>query len=189
MALSKGTTSIIVAVITALGTVGAAWISSVKGYVAFPNPRLEQQVKELKAQLENRSSLAGDFEWQWAGDNWLGSLKFTNLANGTISARTEMRAITADPHSQFKTYLTKPAFQSEVDGFVTLNGNSDFSLHLPIVVSDEYLKKHHNHSRVVMLDAELKPVEAFAGKVKYIGDQQGIGDIILVRYCSNLRTW
>jgi hypothetical protein len=186
MALSKRATSIIVAVITAFGTVAAAWISSAKGYLAFPNPRLEQQVQELKAQLENRSNLAGDFEWQWAGDNWLGSLKFMNQANGSITARTEMRVINTGPQSGFRTY---PAFQSEVDGFVTPNGNSGFSLHLPIAVSDEYLKKHHNHSRVVMLDAELKPVQAFAGKVRYIGDQRGIGDIILVRYCSNPRTW
>jgi hypothetical protein len=189
MPLSKGATSVIVAVITAFGTIATAWVTSWKGYTTFPNPGLEQEVKKLKGQLENRSTLAGDFEWQWAGDNWLGSLKFTNLANGTISARTEMRAVTADPQTQGRTYLDRPAFHSEVDGSVTMNGNSGFILHLPIAVSAEYLKKHHTHSRVVMLDGELKPVDAFAGKIRYLGDEGGLGDIILVRYGSNLRRW
>ncbi len=190
MSLPKGAITIIVAVITAIGTMGAAWITARQGVVSFPNPNLERQVKDLKAKLDNRSSIAGDFEWQWAGENWLGSVKFKSLTNGTISAASDMRAVTADPRTELRTYIIRPVFHSPVEGSVTVNGSS-FTLNMPVTVDQQYLRMHHKTSKNVVLDAELQPVDAFAGRVRYLGDeaQPLTGDIILVRYRSDVRKW
>jgi len=73
MPLSRAQVSIITAVIAAVASVVAAYVTASKGLVFFPNRRLEAEVNDLKGKLENRSTLGGDFEWQWTGENWLGS--------------------------------------------------------------------------------------------------------------------
>ena len=63
------------------------------------------------------------------------------------------------------------------------------SLHIPVAVSPEYLKAHHGTNTNAMLDAELQPVDAFAGRVRIVGDETTTGDMILVRYRSDVRKW
>ena len=185
MPLSKASASIIAALIAGVTTVVGAYISASKGLVSFPNRDLERQVNELNKRLENRSELAGDFEWQWAGENWLGSVKFQNLANGHIAANVDMRTIKYDP----KGGAVRDAFlfRSDTEGSAAVNG-SKILLNLPVELSPQYLKVHPSSSHIV-LDGELEPVDAFAGRVRYRGDKTTTGDIILVRYRSDARRW
>jgi hypothetical protein len=189
MPMSKPAVAIITAVITATASIGSAWITAQRGLISFPNPELQQQVKDLRQKLESRSKLTGDFEWQWAGDNWLGSVKFQNLADGTTSAVMETRFVKPDPKTKFQTLQDTLAFKSAAEGTANVSGQSMISLHLPVTVSPEFLKSHHTGSRSVILDAELQPVDAFAGQVRFIGDETATGDMILVRYRSNVRRW
>lgn len=186
MPMSKGTASVISAAIAAVAAVGAAWITARGGYISFPNPHLERQVSELRAKLDNRSGLAGDFEWQWAGDNWLGSVTFQTLAGGGITARTQMRVVKADPHN-LRVFRDAVAFLSAADGSATVGQDGTITVHLPVTVTPEYQKSHHA-DKAVIIDAELKPVDAFAGRVRYLGDNT-TGDVILVRYKSDVRKW
>lgn len=189
MVLPKGSVKIIVALISAATTLGVSWIGARSGVVSFPNPGLEQQVASLKQKLENRSSLAGDYEWQWAGDKWLGSLTFTGLSNGDIRARTEVRAINYSVVNGVSKMSTLWQFRSDVDGSASVQGGTTLLLHLPVEVSSEYMRSHHTFAKRINLDAELHPVEAFAGRIQYRGDVSAQGDIILVKYRSDARTW
>jgi len=187
MPMSRASQGIITTLITAAASFGCAWITARGGLISFPNPKLQQQVVDLKQRLESRSKLAGDFEWQWAGDNWLGSVKFENLADGTIKASVDTRAVRPDP--QFKSYQDTLEFRSVEQGSANVSDQRVVSLHLPVQVSQEYMKRRHTTQKNVILDAELQPVDAFAGRVKYVGDKTIIGDMILVRYNSDVRKW
>jgi hypothetical protein len=184
----KGISNIIVAVITCVGTIAAAWITAGRGLVSFPNPALERKVADLTAALDNRSQLIGDYEWQWAGDNWLGSVKFQSLSNGSVSSAIDLRVLKPDPRNGNNYQIIK-AFESDTEGSASVGQQSMISLHLPVLVSPEYRKIHHLSSAHIDIDAELQPVEAFAGRVRYNGDQTTTGDIILVRYRSETRKW
>src|SRR5438876_5157684 len=179
MPLSKSQVSIITALIAGAATVVGAYLTSSAGLVFFPNRKLEQQVNDLKSRLENRSELSGDFEWQWTGENWLGAVKFQNLANGHINARVDMRTIKYNPG----TGAVQDAFlfRSDGDGSATVSGPT-IQLKLPLELSPQYLKAHHTSSSHISLEAELRPVDAFAGRVRYFGDRATEGDLILVRY-------
>src|SRR5258707_7879821 len=178
MPLSRTNTSIIVAVITAVGSLGTAWITASQGYVSFPNPALQRKVDELTVALENRSELSGDFEWQWTGDNWLGSVKFQKLADGRLVATTDMRMVKPESRTG-KSFENIRAFQSDIDGSASIGKRSMISLHLPVLVTPEYRKIHHVTSTHINIDAELQPVDAFAGRARYGGAETPTGDIIL----------
>jgi len=186
MPLTKPQLSIITALIAGAATVAAAYVTSSAGFVFFPNRKLERQVNDLKSRLENRSAIAGDFEWQWTGQNWLGSVTFQNLANGHINARVDMRTIKYSPSN--RAIQDAFLFRSDSDGSATISGPT-IHINLPVEVSPLYPKAHHASSSHMVLDADLQPVDAFAGRVRYSGDRTYSGDMILVRYRSDVRRW
>jgi hypothetical protein len=188
MSISKVLLNVIVAVISCVGTISAAWITAGRGLVSFPNPALQRKVDELTAALDNRSQLTGDYEWQWAGDNWLGSIKFQKLSNGSMSSAIDLRVVKPDPRNG-NNYQVIKALESDVEGTASVGQQSVISLHLPVLVTPEYRKIHHVSSAHIDIDAELQPVEAFAGRARYVGDETTSGDIILVRYRSEARKW
>jgi hypothetical protein len=180
-------TAVMTALITAAGTIGAAYISASNGLVFFPNRKLSQQVEDLKKKLDNRSAITGDYEWQWAGDNWLGSVTFQNLANGNISARLDMRSV--KHNSRTHGLESTPLFRSANDGSATVTAANTLRLTLPMEMTPQFLKMHPSSPSHVLLNAELQPVEAFAGRVQYTGADVTTGDIILVQYRTDERRW
>lgn len=131
--------------------------------------------------------VTGEFEWQWAGENWLGYVKISVDENNTSQsiAKIKMEKVfkygkpgdTMRPREQIK------VFESSNPG--SLIGDKDgFKLTLPI-------KRHQfdkNNKEIKptyeRLEAELKPAEAYVGSVNYNyeGGGQGSGDIILIRH-------
>jgi len=113
-------------------------------------------------------------------------VRFQNLANGYTNARVDMRTIKYNPTTGAiqDVYL----FKSDRDGSAAINGSS-IQLQLPVELNRQYLRAHHTSSSHITLEAELHPVDAFAGRVKYSGDKETTGDIILVRYRSDIRRW
>ena len=156
MALSKSSVSIITALIAGVTSLAGAYISASKGLLFFPNRTLSKQVDDLKKKLENRSELAGDFEWQWAGDNWLGSVKFQNLANGKITAQVDMR--TFKYNAKTRAVESTPVFRSDTDGSADVVSEATIRLNLPVEMSPQYLKIHPTPPRHIVLNAELQPV-------------------------------
>jgi hypothetical protein len=169
--------AVVSSAITAIATVTAAYLTARQGVVSFPNPNLQKQVDALRAKLDNKSSVQGDYEWQWAGGNWVGSVSFRPMSNGSIQSKVDMRTFKVDE----KTGAPQVAamFKSDGDGSAVIKPDS-VQVHLPVVFFDKPTPYKVN------LDGDLTPVDAFAGRVSY-GDFTG--DIILVRYRSDVRHW
>jgi hypothetical protein len=130
------------------------------------------------------SQLGGDFEWQWAGQNWMGSIDIAREKHETV-AKVDLKAIHKElqPDGTF-TYRHQQVFKF-TKGSVEGDRNG-FRLSVPLVKVDTGEK--------LMLDAELRRVEAYVGIARYtIGSSTeyngGTGDIILVRHRSQARVW
>ena len=130
------------------------------------------------------SQVSGDFEWQWAGENWMGTVEIVEERNERV-AKVDIKSL----HKEFRpngSFIYHPEqffkfAQGKVDG-----DRDGFKLSIPLVSAKT--------NQRVQLDAELKPVQAYAGIARYIvmdGTEQhgGTGDIILVRHRSQARSW
>lgn len=187
MALSKAATSIIIALISSIATIAVAYISASNGLIFPPNQKLSRQVDNLAKTLNNQSSLTGDYEWQWEGENWLGSVTFHGLASGGVTARLDMRSVISNPQTHAVEYAS--LFRSSEDGSVTLVDGHKIELSMPVDTTPQYRKVHPSAPTRLTLNGELYPVEAFAGRVKYDGGDDATGDMILVRYRTDFRRW
>jgi hypothetical protein len=130
------------------------------------------------------SQISGDFEWQWAGENWIGSVQIVEERNERV-AKVDMKSLRKEfqPNGSFTYHLDQ--FFRFAKG--TVDGDRDgFKLSIELV--------HSKTNQRLQLDAELKPVLAYAGIARYrlkdgIDQNGGTGDIILVRHRSPARSW
>jgi hypothetical protein len=154
------------------------------------------EIETLKSQLQlstkTRSpsieDIFGSYQWQWAGENWIGKVTIERKENGA-SARIKLGVITVKKIMKNGKTATfndaKPHFASTSDGRVTLNKEGKFSLFMPI--QHAHLPMEQKRDQRLVLEAELSPVVAFAGTVKYqFDDDTSTGDLILIGYQPDL---
>ena len=136
----------------------------------------------------------GEYQWQWAGENWIGQL-YIDPVKTTIDVRKIKKDVIINKDGSISEIFTKsydPIIKTTKSG--TLKGNRyGFLLELPvdktIVVDDKGHIQHVNQ----ILNADLHPIEAYAGKVKYhyteasLKKKYGVstGDMIIVKYDSS----
>jgi len=167
-------------VVALIGAAAAIWNreQKVRGLEAEARRR-DERVKELEALARVReipASPSGAFEWQWAGANWLGTVKI----NGDI-ARVEVKEFVK---GKFE-FRPTPVLTSSRDGAVHLQKDG-FKLEMPIKIHTFENGKERPTETLETLVAELSPKEAYAGKVRYVRSDgtESAGDMVLVRYES-----
>lgn len=161
--------------------------------------QLENQVQDLQKDKEMAALPSfGEYEWQWAGDNLIGTVNIKKNAEGKDVALVDMRKIVRSfdirrqPDGTYaeidEGFQSQEAIISTGEGAITGN-KSAFKLTLPVLrnIFDGGNKKVGEVRQV--LEADLTFVEAYAGKVKYIYPDNEVkrGDIVLVRYNSGIR--
>jgi len=122
----------------------------------------------------------GKFEWQWAGENWYGTVKIDDDRHGRVVA-TDVHKIRKAIENGVCVYRSEPVLWSS-DG--RLYGDKrGFDIEM------QAIQKVDGKNVPVALRAELYPVEAYAGTVTYYGKKEpcNVGDMVLVRYTSGLR--
>jgi hypothetical protein len=161
--------------------------------------KLENQIQKLQREKELAAQPSfGEYEWQWAGDNLIGTVSIKKSSEGKDIALVDMRKIIRNldvlkqPDGTYSEidegFKSQEALISTEDG--TITGNKEaFKLTLPILrnIFDSQGKKVGDVRQI--LEADLASVEAYAGKVKFIYSDKSLksGDMILVRYNSGMR--
>lgn len=159
---------------------------------------LESQIQEMQKEKEQAARPSfGDYEWQWAGENLIGTVSIKKNAEGKDVAIVSMRKfiknldIRRQPDGTFEEidegFKSQEAMVSTGDG--TISGNkSSFKIALPVLRNifddqNQYVGDVHQ-----ILEADLKPIEAYAGKAQFLQADKSVkkGDMILVRYNSGL---
>jgi len=136
----------------------------------------------------------GTFEWQWAGENWVGVVKIEKNKEGRTIAEVCMnKAFKTQQNEDRGEYeIKKQVLASSSEG--SIYGNKDgFKLILPVrkkIFAEERKVKEVREIHQT-LEANLAPVEAYAGIVEYISQDGSVarGDMILVRYKSGIRLY
>jgi hypothetical protein len=160
---------------------------------------LESQLQEMQKERELAAQPSfGEYEWQWAGDNLVGTLSLKKNTEGKDIALVDMRKITRNFNVQKQpdgTYAevdegfkSQQAVVSTSDG--TVSGNKKaLKLSLPVLrnIFDGQNTKVADVRQII--EADLAYVEAYAGKVTYVYPDKSVkrGDMIIVRYNSGIR--
>jgi hypothetical protein len=187
------------------GLIGSVWAISQAVNTARLGERdskirkLESQIQELQQEKELATQPSfGEYEWQWAGDNLVGTVSIKKNSEGKDVALIDMRRIVRNfgvlrqPDGTYEEidegFKSQEAIVSTGDGAVSGN-KSAFKLTLPILrnIFDDQENKVGDVRQI--LEADLASVEAYAGKVKFIHSDKSVksGDMILVRYNSGIR--
>ncbi len=158
--------AIIVALISVLGT---AILTLVPTLIKID--RLQSQVTKG----------LGEFEWQWAGAPWIGTVEITGNSAGKAVAKVNVRRYCGGKE-------VGPAIESNGTGTTDIGQNS-LGLELPVWVYHYKEDCSSNGRSGQVLRGTLPQVEAYAGIVHY-EDQFGSsrGDMILVKYASGIRS-
>ncbi|HEX8089765.1 MAG TPA: hypothetical protein VF762_12970 [Blastocatellia bacterium] len=158
--------------------------------------KLESQIQELQRDRELTAQPSfGEYEWQWAGDNLIGTVSIKKNPEGKDVALVDMRKIVKNfdivkqPDGTFaeidEGFKSQEAMISTGDGAISGN-KSAFKLTLPVLrnIFDSRNKKVGEVRQI--LEADLTSVEAYAGKVKFVYLDKSVktGDMVLVRYNS-----
>jgi len=118
----------------------------------------------------------GSFEWQWAGERWYGEVTITTDENHERIATVEVNTIDKVEREDGTEYrlVSEPVLESRRG--VWRGDRRGFTLDVAAVQSIGEMKVP------VDLEAELYPVEAYAGIVKFKGREQACeaGDMVLV---------
>ena len=161
--------------------------------------QLESQIQEMQREKELAVLPSfGEYEWQLAGDNLMGTVSLKKNAEGKDIALVDLRKIIRNFDIQRQAdgtyaeidegFKSQQAIASTGDGTV-LGNKSTLKLTLPVLrtIFDGQGKKVADAPQVI--EADLSSVEAYAGKVTYIHPDKSArrGDMILVRYNSGSR--
>jgi len=142
----------------------------------------------------------GKFEWQWAGQNWIGNARFGRDSNNEIT-------LSLDVNKVLGTEAVADVMRTSQPGKVKIsNGSMDITdvkvimngFELVPIGSDRYMEgvSKKNTSTKIISITNLRPVIAFAGSINYqhrdVGDgdrivNEGTGDIVLVKHSSGRR--
>ncbi|MBZ5509705.1 MAG: hypothetical protein LAN70_00895 [Acidobacteriia bacterium] len=134
--------------------------------------KAQATIRDLQAQLQ---TIGGKYEWQWAGDRWIGGLTITNDESGRLRAKVDVKQRCRDTWVEFMKG-EGPVYQQ--DGGLRLEISSQVTNH------DYGCNVTHTASPTV--SGFLQPTIAFAGPVKWKENgQEGPGDMVLVRYTSS----
>jgi len=119
----------------------------------------------------------GTFEWQWAGEKWYGTVTIGTGKDGERTAAAKLSEVTKEVKGDKVTYALKaiPVLESRSGKF---HGDKrHFNL---TIYADQMVK---GKKVPVDLEADLNPIEAYAGIVRFVGNGQSCaaGDIILVK--------
>lgn len=129
--------------------------------------------------------LKGTFEWQWAGENWIGKLEIQSKANGKVQfADLQMNSVVKTNNESSRSYERLLLFQSSTPGTVVTTKNG-LKIRLPVLAYND-VEGITNSNEIRTLEGELKLVKAYAGQIKYVypdGSNKS-GDMILVDYKS-----
>jgi hypothetical protein len=161
--------------------------------------QLESQIKDMQKEKEMTAQPSfGDYEWQWAGDNLVGTLSLKKNAEGKDIALVDARKIIRNfdiqkqPDGTYaeidEGFKSQQAVVSTGDG--TVSGNKSFlKLTLPVLRNIFDIQGNKVADVRQIIEADLAYVEAYAGKVTYVYPDKSVkkGDMILVRYNSGIR--
>jgi len=172
-----------------------------KKFQNAPPPVSEHIDSIEKALLSNN----GIWEWQWAGQNWLGSMHFYKDQNNALKAKVEViKCIMAkgDKHyiEIFNPKKAPKVLITKLPGNVIIGEEKKSIMIKDLVVNQNFFESQElpdgneiEGTRIFRTEIsfieteELSHVPAFAGKIKYKhagSDEVGEGDIILVKYAS-----
>jgi hypothetical protein len=165
---------------------------------------LECRIREGRIPIEGKAFgnklLEGDgrFEWQWAGQNWIGYITFKENREGQVEAKIDVHKIFKRQRDGEQTFVTGPLVFRSIEGE---RGN--------VVLHNDYVElknltvtKNHfgwiqttpnteiegitvDSTSIEILNSDLYPITAFAGRVRYNNPVTGKvceGDMVLVRY-------
>jgi hypothetical protein len=143
----------------------------------------------------------GKFEWQWAGQNWIGNLEFKRGSNNEITAWLDLNKYLGTEAVSDVMRTSQPGQVKLSNGYIEISDlrvkMSEFEL-VPIGAdgkSIEGISKKTTSIKVLSI-TNLRPVVAFAGVINYqhreAGENdrivnEGTGDIVLVKYSSGKR--
>lgn len=131
--------------------------------------------------LQETRRVYGQFEWQWAGEGWIGTVSIKKNDEGKDVAELSMKQVV----NVNGKYSTKPVLVSTEEG--RIEGDSD-GFRLESRVRKNIYDNGEEKVMLQTLKADLVKVEAYAGTVRYEssdGKMQN-GDIVLVRYKSGV---
>ena len=139
----------------------------------------------------------GRFEWQWAGQNWIGNVEFQRGSNNEITASLDVNKVIGTRGVVDVMRTSQPGKVKLSDGYIDISdltvSKNDFDL-VPIDSrsSIEGTSKLATSSKILSI-TNLRPVVAFAGAIKYQHREdertvnEGTGDIVLVKYASGAK--
>ena len=135
---------------------------------------------------ERMLQVNGTFEWQQAGENWRGTVTVLNLRQSEGMVKIQVDRLVSGPTSTGTTITYYPTLWTRrlqgVSGGKLYGNRRGFKLVAPVVqVMD-------GHQVNLNLEANLRPVEAYAGKAELAtpeGETSSSGDMILVGYTSS----
>jgi hypothetical protein len=133
--------------------------------------------------LYTQDEVRGEFEWQWAGENWLNKVTIENIGDNKGIANIRAYKIfkkVIDGKIAIPGDDNPTIFRSSKDGSISGNKNG-FKIDLPVTGSEDYTFD--------AIKGKLYPVKAYAGSVNYIWNdgKSKEGDMILVKYKSTIR--
>ncbi|MBI1919441.1 MAG: hypothetical protein HYS23_00005 [Geobacter sp.] len=132
--------------------------------------------------------VSGEFEWQWAGENMIGTMVISNEKSDNSLAEIIINRVKSK-HDNGNAILEKRCIM-ESSSAGNIHGNKDgFKLELPV---RKYIYNDDNNvhtTEAVTLKGKLYPVEAYAGKVQYhyAKGTKETGDMVVIKYISGIR--
>ena len=158
---------VVVALIGLAGTIFTALV----GYKTHSDDQIK--VRDLQQQVQ---TMRGIYEWQWAGDRWLGRITISSDQSGQLRAMVSAKQHCQDKWVDFMEGQG-PVFQQNGDLRVEISAHTkmhDYNCQI-------------THEGNPIITGDLQPVAAFAGTVIWRENgQESPGDMVLVKYTSSL---
>lgn len=131
--------------------------------------------------LQGTRRVYGQFEWQWVGEGWIGTVSIRKNDQGNDVAELSMKQLV----NVNGKYTAKPVLVSTDEG--RIEGDSD-GFRLESRVRKNIYENGEEKVMLQTLKADLVKVEAYAGTVRYESSEGKMqdGDIVLVRYKSGV---
>lgn len=141
----------------------------------------------------------GNFEWQWAGQNWYGRVRFREGANSNIEADLDVRKIfKRSEGSEFRIKMGPSVLKNGPENRASIVLHRDhIELKSTVVRKNTFrsvtLSKDfaiegidiENSTLETLYAPRLEPIPAFGGKVRFRNPttgQESEGDMVLVKY-------
>jgi len=138
--------------------------------------KAHERIRDLQAQVQ---TIGGTYEWQWAGDRWIGGVTISNDGSGHLKAAVDLKQQCRDRWVEFMkgegpVYQENGGLNLEISAHVT-NHDSDCNV---------------IHAAQDVVTGLLQPTIAFAGPVQWIENgRKSTGDMMLVRYTSSHKSY